>query len=156
MKKILVILSLTLVLASCKSTSPVNTKLDMKTEVALKGNWRITSVSYPGSEYIKVTSFDIEDSQCFVNSEWSFVSNNNKGDMRLTKQGCSSYSSSLTWYINKDGKFVMKLLEGVKAKKIGTGYVLTVTGISENAFQLVDYVNVGGNSTKVVYQFTRI
>ena len=75
MKKMLIVMSLVVMLVSCKSNSPVGTKLDMKTEVALKGNWSISSVDYPGSEYIKVTSFNIEDSQCFVGSEWSFVSN---------------------------------------------------------------------------------
>lgn len=155
MKKILIILSLTLVLSACKSTSPVSTKLDNKTEVALKGNWRITSVDYPSSDYIKVTSFNIEDSQCFINSEWSFVSNNNKGEMNLTKSGCSGYSSAITWYINKEGKFVMKFLEGVKAKKMEAGYILTVANILENSFQLIDNVNVGGKSINVVYQFTR-
>lgn len=155
MKKILIILGLTLMLNACKSKSPVSTKLDNKTEVALKGNWRITSVTYPSSEYIKVTSFNIEDSQCFVNSEWNFVSNNNKGDVKLTKPGCSGYSSSLTWYINKEGNFVMKLLEGVKAKNMEAGYVLTVANISENSFQLIDIANVGGKNINVVYQFSR-
>jgi hypothetical protein len=155
MKKILIILSLTLLLNACKSTSPVSTKLDNKTEVALKGDWALTSVTYPGSEYIKVTSFNIEDSQCFVNSEWSFVSNNNKGQMQLTKPGCSGYSSPLTWYINKEGKFVMKLLEGVKAKKMEAGYILTVANISDSTFQLIDTVNVGGKNINVVYQFSR-
>ena len=155
MKKILIILGLTLMLNACKTQSPVSTKLDNKTEVALKGNWRITNVTYSGSEYIKVTSFNIEDSQCFVNSEWSFVSNNNKGEMRLTKSGCSGYSSAITWYINKEGKFVMKFLEGVKAKKMEAGYVLTVPSITENSFQLIDNAYVGGKNINVVYQFSR-
>lgn len=155
MKKILIVLSLVVTLFSCKSNSPVGTKLDMKTEVALKGNWNITSVTYPGSEYIKVTSFNIEDSQCFVGSEWQFISNNNKGEMRLTKAGCSGYNSPITWYVNKDGKLVMKFLEGVKAKKMDIGYVVTVANITENSFQLIDNINVGGKSTNVVYQFVR-
>ncbi|WP_445457260.1 lipocalin family protein [Flavobacterium sp. HNIBRBA15423] len=155
MKKMLIVMSLVVMLVSCKSNSPVGTKLDMKTEVALKGNWSISSVDYLGSEYIKVTSFNIEDSQCFVGSEWSFVSNNNKGEMRLTKGGCSGYNSPITWYINKDGKLVMKFLEGVKAKKMDIGYVLTVTNVTENSFQLIDTINVGGKSTNVVYQFIR-
>jgi hypothetical protein len=44
----------------------------------MKGNWVISSVSYPGSEYIKVNSFQIADSQCFEGSTWKLVSNNNK------------------------------------------------------------------------------
>jgi hypothetical protein len=65
------------VLFSCKSTSITNSKLD-RAQVAMKGNWVISSVSYPGSEYIKVNSFQIADSQCFEGSTWKLVSNNNK------------------------------------------------------------------------------
>lgn len=157
MKKSIILLFLSFVIFGCKSksVSVTGTKLDMKKEVALKGNWVITSVTYPSSEYIKVTSFNIEDSQCFVGSEWNFISNNNKGEMKLTKNGCSGYSSPITWYINKEGKLVMKFLEGAKAKNVNQGYVLTVNNITETSFELVDYVNVGGNSTKVVYQFVR-
>jgi hypothetical protein len=72
-----------------QSTSITNSKLDKGAQVAMKGNWVISSVSYPGSEYIKVNSFQIADSQCFEGSTWKLVSNNNKGNMSLTKYGCA-------------------------------------------------------------------
>lgn len=156
MKKVVLIVLFSVFLFSCKSTSPVGTKLDMKTEVALKGDWNVVSVTYPGSDYIKVTSFDLVDSKCFVGSTWKFVSNNNKGHFDLTGSGCSAYSSDITWYINKDGQYVMKILNAEKAKNVDQGYVLKVANISENSFQLVDKINVGGKLTDVVYQFNRI
>lgn len=142
---------------ACKSKSVTSTKLDNKAEVALKGNWVLTSVAYPGSSYIKVTSFGIEDSNCFVGSEWNFISNNNKGSMALKKSGCSAYATALTWYVNKDGNMVVKFLdEGLQSKKVKEGYILKVENSSENNFQLVDKINVGGKLTDVVYQFQRI
>ena len=157
MKKLLLLGLLALAFAGCKTTSVGNTKLDKSSEVALKGNWRISSVSYPGSEVIKVTSFDIADSQCFVGSTWNFISNNNKGSFTLNSANCSAYNSPITWYINKDGQFVLKVLdEGLKSKKVKTGYFLAVENQSENTFQLVDKINVGNNPTSVVYQFERI
>ncbi|MFY7741141.1 MAG: lipocalin family protein [Flavobacterium sp.] len=132
------------------------TKLDNKAEVAMKGNWVIVSVSYPGSEYIKVNSFDIADSQCFVGSTWKFVSNNNKGEMVLTKASCPAFSSPITWFVNKEGNFVMKVLNaGEKAKKVKEGYVLKIANQSENSFQLVDRITVGGSMADVVYQFQK-
>jgi hypothetical protein len=77
MKKILFLTAIALVLFSCKSTSITNSKLDKGAQV-MKGNWVISSVSYPGSEYIKVNSFQIADSQCFEGSTWKLVSNNNR------------------------------------------------------------------------------
>lgn len=50
----------------------------------------------------------------------------------------------------------MKVLNaGEKAKKIREGYVLRVTNLTENSFQLVDKINVGGKLADVVYQFQR-
>ncbi|MEQ3662061.1 MAG: lipocalin family protein [Flavobacterium sp.] len=157
MKKIVVLIVASFLLFACKSKSVTNTKLDNKTERILKGNWKITSVTYPGSDYIKVTSFDIEDSKCFVESEWNFISNNNKGGVVLKKKGCLSYSTPITWYINKDSDMVIKFLdEGLKSRKVKEGYIIKVSNISENTFQLVDKINVGGKITDVVYQFQRI
>ncbi|MFB0911224.1 MAG: lipocalin family protein [Flavobacterium sp.] len=148
--------AIALVLFSCKSTSITNSKLDKGAQVAMKGNWVISSVSYPGSEYIKVSSFQIEDSQCFVGSTWKFVSNNNKGNMALKKAGCAPFSSPITWFVNRDGEFVLKVLDAdIKAKKVREGYVLNVANQTETSFQLIDKITVGGKLTDVVYQFEK-
>ncbi|MDP2159032.1 MAG: lipocalin family protein [Flavobacterium sp.] len=154
MKKVILLSILSVAIFACKTNTA--TKLDNKTEVAMKGNWVVSSVNYPGSEVIKVNSFDLADSQCFVGSTWKFISNNNKGDMALTKAGCPAFSSPITWFVNKEGNFVMKVLDaGEKAKRVREGYVLKVANVSENSFQLVDRINVGGNMADVVYQFQR-
>lgn len=156
MRKIIVLIAFAVMIASCKSTSATNTKQDNKSQVAIKGNWTISSVNYPGSEYIKVTSFQLADSKCFVGSAWKFVSNNNKGTMELTQANCGSFSSPITWFVNKEGQFVLKVLNaGEKAKKVREGYVLTIANQSESSFQLIDKIDVGGKMTDVVYQFQK-
>lgn len=154
MKKLFFLSFLMLSLVACKS-NPTN-KVDNKTERGMNGNWTITSVAYPGSEVIKVSSFEIADSQCFVGSKWRFISNNNKGQMELNRTGCSAFSSPITWFVNKEGNLVMKVLDaGEKAKRVREGYVLKVANLGENSFQLVDRINVGGNMADVVYQFQK-
>lgn len=156
MKKIVLLFFGIAILFSCKSTSPVETKLDNKTERMLKGNWVIESVTYPGSDYIKINSFELADSKCFVNSEWQLVSNNNKGTMVLKNTNCSNFSSDITWYINTNNQFVMKVLNADKAKKVRQGYILNVGNVTENSFELLDKVNVGGNTATVIYLFKRM
>ena len=156
MKKSVILLLLAIGFVGCKPKQTVtNTKLDHKSEVAIKGDWTIVSVTYPGSDYIKMTSFEIADSKCFVGSTWKFISNNNKGDMALTSSNCTSFSSPITWYINKDGNFVMKITNGTKAKKVLDGYILTIANQTETSFQLIDKTNVGGQMVDVVYQFQK-
>jgi hypothetical protein len=157
MKKLFFLTALSLVLFSCKTSSVTAKKLDKSAQVAIKGNWVLTSVSYPGSEYIKVNSFDIADSKCFEGSTWKFVSNNNKGNMALTKYDCPVFSSPITWFINAEGEFILKVLDaGEKAKRVRAGYILHVANQSDDSFQLVDKDNnVAGKSIDVVYQFQR-
>ena len=164
MKKIIFICMIATMLFACKSASstasteatPLSTKLDKSTQVAIKGNWVLTNVTYAGSDYIKVTSFDLADSKCFIGSTWNFISNNNKGSMALTSASCTSFSSPIVWSINNQGLFVLKILDaGVKAKKVRDGYLLKVAGVTESSFQLIDNINVGGQVKDVVYQFQR-
>jgi len=156
MKNFLIASLLLILTVSCKSTSATSTKLDRKAQVGIKGDWEITSVSYPSSEFIKVNSFSLADSQCFVGRTWKFISNNNKGEMSLTKANCPSFSSLITWFVNKEGQFVMKVLNaGEKAKRVRDGYVLGIANQSENSFQLIDRIDVGGKMTSVVYEFQK-
>lgn len=158
MKKILLLSTLCIMFISCKPKATVtNNKVDNKSHVAIKGNWSIVSVNYPGSEYIKVNSFQIADSKCFEGSTWKFVSNNDSGQMALTSANCPSFSSPIKWFVNKDGQFVLKILNaGEKAKKVRDGYILTLVPQTEDTFQLVDKINVGGKITDVVYEFRKI
>ena len=143
---------------ACKSTAPaVNTKLDNKTERMLKGNWTITSVDYPGADFFKVTSFNLADSKCFIGSNWNFISNNNKGTMSVNNPNttCKEFSSPITWYINKEGNFVLKIINDHKAKEVNYGFVLNVNDVTENSFNLVDKINVSGATKNIKYTFQR-
>ncbi|MGY8910899.1 MAG: lipocalin family protein [Flavobacteriales bacterium] len=159
MKKNVFILFLLTAFISCKSTSStVNTNLDNKTERMLKGDWILTSVNYPNAAYFKVNSFNIEDSKCFENSTWSFVSNNNKGEMSLNNvsSDCKNFSSPITWYINKEGNFVLKIINDYKAKEVNNGFVLAVRNVTESSFDLIDTINVAGQTKNITYSFQRI
>lgn len=156
MKKNITLIVVALLLFACKTSSVTDKKLDRGAQVAIKGDWVISSVSYPGSEYIKVNSFQIADSKCFVGSTWKFISNNNKGSMSLTKSDCPAFSSPITWFVNKEGQFVLKILDaGVKAKKVRDGYVFRLANQTETSFQLIDIINVGGQNKDVTYQFEK-
>lgn len=156
MKKTITLMIVAVLLFACKTSSVTDKKLDRSAQVAIKGNWVISSVYYPGSEYIKVNTFQLADSKCFEGSTWKFISNNNKGNMALTKFGCPAFSSPITWFVNKDGQFILKILDaGEKAKKVRDGYILYLANQTQDSFQLIDKINVGGKMTDVVYQFNR-
>ncbi len=156
MKKIILLSLLSVLILSCKSNSATSTKIDSNSQMAIKGEWKVSSVYYPGSEVIKVTSFDLADSKCFVGSTWKFVSMSNKGNLALNSPSCTAYSTPISWFINKEGEFVLKILDESKAKTVKTGYVLKVANQTGSSFQLIDKINVGGTLTDVVYQFEKL
>ncbi len=130
--------------------------LDTKSQTGIKGNWTISSVTYPGSEYIKVTSFDIADSKCLEGSSWNFVPNNNKGSISISKANCPSFTSPIVWTVTKEGAFTLKITNGDKAKRVTEGYFLQMRNQTENSFQLIDNVSVGGKNVEVTYQFSKM
>ena len=157
MKKLILLFVLAIAASSCKTPAPAaSTNVDRKSQVAMKGNWTIASVTYAGSDVFKVTSFDIADAKCFEGSTWKFVSNNDSGEMALTQANCPTFSSAIKWYVNKDGQFVLKFLaEGLKAKKMQQGYILKVVEQTQESFKLYDNINIGGKMTNVIYHFKK-
>jgi hypothetical protein len=156
MKKIIALMMVTVLLFACKSKSVTSTRLDKSTQVGIKGNWVITNITTPGSNYIAINSFQIAESKCFIGSTWRFISNNNQGNMSLTKSDCLSFSSNIIWSVNKESQFVLKILNaGEKARKARDGYVLRLANQTETTFQLIDNVNIGGQNKEVIYQFEK-
>ena len=159
MYKILLAFTISILLVGCKIKAPLDAtaNADRKLQSELKGNWKITEVTYPGSSYFKVNSFQIADSKCFVGSIWQFVPNNNKGTMSLNGADCPAFSSSFVWSINKEGTFGLKFIDqGVRSKNVTQGYLMRVTNLTPSAFQLVDQINVGGQQKEIIYQFEKV
>jgi hypothetical protein len=154
------VLAVFVLLFACKTTAPttgVTANTDRKLQAELKGNWKITGVSSPGSDYFKVNSFQIADSKCFIGSTWQFIPNNNKGTMSLTGVGCPAFSSPIVWSINKEGVFGLKFIDpGMKSKKVTRGYLLRIANQSPASFQLIDRIDVGGQQKEVTYQFEKV
>lgn len=160
MNKILLLLLLPVLIFACKSSSTttnLSPKSDRPTQSGIKGNWQITNVSFPGSNYLKVNSFQIADSKCFIGSTWNFIPNNNKGNMSLNQSDCPSFSSPIVWSIDKNGKFGLKIVEaGIKSKAVTQGYLLRIANKTETSFQLIDIINVEGQEKEIIYQFEKI
>ncbi len=159
MKKLIFLCTVLMLLTACKSKSPVAVKVDQRAERMMDGTWTITSISTPMDDMVKVNSFQLGDSQCFVGSRWKLVASNNKGDMSMNSSnaGCQSFSSPISWYRNQNNQFVLKVLNaGEKAKKVRDGYVLDVANQTERSFELIDMVEVGGKRENVVYRFEKI
>ena len=150
-KNVLVLLASVMMLVSC------GPKLNNSAQRDLKGNWTVTNVTYNNANVFDVTSFGIADAKCFEGSVWNFIPNNNKGSLTLNNAGCTFYESPIVWTITDGGAFTLKFVnEELKAKNVKAGFNVSIVNQTDTSFQLVDYVDVAGKNTKVVYQFQKI
>jgi len=160
LSKFLLVAVISALLLSCKTTVPTNgtsTSTDRKLQSSLKGIWKISEVRYPGSDYIKVNSFQIADSKCLIGSTWQFIPNNNTGIMKMNNADCQAFTSSIVWNVSKEGIFGLKFIDsGVKSKKVTQGYLMRFTTQTPTSFQLVDQIEVGGQQKEITYQFEKV
>ncbi len=154
MKKILFLLMISATIISCKSTSAVDNYVNYEAQKNVKGDWIISSIEYPNSNYIQVNHLDIAKSDCFTNSTWNFVSNNNKGTVNFPNN-CAA-SRSITWYINNDGQMVLKFLGSESSRKTETGYVVDYVPVNSNSFILRDKAMISNSKVEINITFIRI
>ena len=160
MKKIILVTAIALALFSCKTSSVTATKLDRNIQTGVKGNWVISSVSYPGSDYIKVNSFQLADSKCFEGSTWHLVQNNASGNYTLNGgSNCPSETTKIKWFITEtNGQFYFnfkKIYEGEKPKNVVDGYKMRVASNTGSSIVLAQELSFEGSPLSVFYTFTK-
>lgn len=152
MKKKLLILFIAL--AGLVSCGP---KLNNAAQSDLKGDWTVTDVSYKNEDIFKIKAFGFMEAKCLEGSIWNFIPNNNTGTMTINNANCTYNDTPIVWTITAEGVFTLKFVDpSLKAKNVTSGFNLAVANQTENSFQLIDYADVAGNKTKIVYQFQKM
>ncbi len=120
--KKLILLFGVLLLVACKATKPV--KLAERT---LKGNWTLTSISYSRPGSFNVNLYNDSGANCFINSNWKFIPNNNTATYQFSNSECETTIRKVKWTIpipsGDSYNFLMKPLNFTqKAKEITRGF----------------------------------
>lgn len=98
MKKIAIILLLTVFLGSCGSSGEVV----REARSTINGTWTLTNITYPNNTgTFNVNLFRDTSANCLNNSEWNFVSNNNTGSYIPTGTGCNTDPRFFIWSVNE-------------------------------------------------------
>ncbi|PKP25766.1 MAG: lipocalin [Bacteroidetes bacterium HGW-Bacteroidetes-2] len=84
MKKIIVLFTVAALLLACGTPKDVR-----DSKKIIKGEWIINSISYSESGSYSVTIFNDVSKDCFENSTWRFIPNNNTGLYTIHGAGCS-------------------------------------------------------------------
>lgn len=154
-KLILTILGI-LMLTSC-----VANKVLKSTEKQLNGNWQLSDVSFPGSSgFFDVTLFQTEASNCFLNSNWSFVANNNRGKVSFEYSQCNVALQNMVWSVTPaiNGEFdvLIKLAEDEKASKKKIGSRWKLANFDANTMKWTTQVNFQNKTITILLNFEKI
>ena len=84
MKKLIILILIT-TLFSCGTSKVVR-----ESEKVIKGNWSLTSITYSKTGDYNVTLLNDTSKECFENSKWQFIPNNNTGLYSIINANCDN------------------------------------------------------------------
>lgn len=161
MKQFLILIATAIFLTACTST----TQLAKETTKLMRGNWQISNVNFIGvqSNQVKATVFNQASSQCFVNSQWNFVANNNTGNYQFnnSEANCpNTQTTNFKWFIKEQAGEAYLMFKPIgnnqKAKNITTGYQLKVISSAEDAMVLAQEIMFEGSPITINYTYNKI
>jgi hypothetical protein len=152
------ILLLSLLLTSCGSTYIAN-----KVEKNFKGEWNLEDISFPGSSgFFDVELYNVANVNCFQNSLWKFVSNNNTGEFTLENEACTDETQKFTWYIdpktveNTFPEILFKVTTGEKARRVNTGTRIVIKSLLSDEMIWEQTASLNGKDITIQLTFSKI
>ena len=129
----------------------------------INGDWNLLTVNIEGIDSkLKAKVFNEAPLDCFIGSNWNFVSNNGMGSYTLasTSADCQAVTRNIRWsvYEPKDAEkeFQFKRLDDKKnPMDDNNGFRLSVGALTENTMQLKSAITFEGKAGNIVYNFVK-
>lgn len=159
MKKLILILTATLLVASC---GPSKTATEARK--TFKGDWVLNEVTYPNTTGdFNVTLLNDASAECFEGSMWSFVSNNNTGEYTVQGPNCPSGERYFNWSIDEENTpegmfdFLLKPTDERHRSTTGNeGFRLNLKSLSETSMVWEQTVTLEGAPFVIRMNFTKL
>lgn len=156
MKKI-VLLLFTLSLIACGTSKTVRTS-----KKVIKGDWTLTDISYSEKGTYNVTLLNDASKDCFENSTWKFIPNNNTGVYAINGATCNTGERNFIFTINEVDEatglynFLLKPTNEKGKSETNQGFRLKLTALSETNMQWQQTVTVEGSPFVISMNFSKI
>lgn len=156
MKKFILVLTM-IALLSCASSKSVNNSKKM-----IKGTWTLNSITHNNTGLFNIKLLNDASKQCFENSVWQFIPNNNSGIYSIGKEGCSTGDRNFIFSIididsqNSQYDFILKPTNSkMKSETNNSGFRLKLMQLSENSMIIEQTVDYEGSPFKISMNFTK-
>ena len=157
MKKIVMLIALTLVLASCNTTKTVR-----DSKKIMKGDWTLSSITYNQQGTFNVTLLDDVSKACFEGSSWQFIPNNNTGMYTINNNDCSAGERYFIFTIQEVNAetglydFLLKPTNEKNKSETNKGFRLKLTELSDTEMQWQQTLSVDGIPFIINMNFTKL
>ncbi|APU70008.1 MAG: lipocalin family protein [Bacteroidota bacterium] len=158
MKKFLILFTMAALVFSCGPS-----KVAKEARKTFDGSWTLNSVTYPNNPgEFNVTLFNTASASCFENSNWDFVSNNNRGTYTVNGVGCDGGSNYFIWSIDEENTpsgvydFLLKPTnEDYKSTTGNQGFRLNLKSLSDTNMVWEQTVSLDGSPFTIRMNFTK-
>jgi hypothetical protein len=154
----IVLLACVIYFSSCSSSKEAGT-----IKKTINGNWTLKTIAIEGNNsIINVKVFNEANNNCFIGSQWNFISNNGMGSYTFPDgaEGCVKTSRKIRWSVyeqkGEENKFQFKRLDD-KNNPLddNNGYRLTFASLTDSSMQLKSSITYNGNPVAVIYNFSK-
>lgn len=156
MKKTTLLLALIIALSSCSASKTLRTSKKI-----IKGDWTLSSINYSQAGTFNVSLLDDASKDCFENSSWKFIPNNNTGTYTINGTNCSVGERSFIFTIQEVDPntglydFLLKPTNDKGRSETNQGFRLQLTQLSDTDMQWQQTLPLEGKPFKINMNFTK-
>ena len=156
MKKLLILI-LTMGLLSCGSSKTIR-----ESRKVIKGDWVLNSVNSSAIGDLKITLLNDASKNCFENSTWQFIPNNNTGTYTLSGADCIGETRYFVFTIAEIDEatglydFLLKPTNEKGKSDTNVGFRLSLTQLSETNMQWQQTTTLEGRPITITMNFNKL
>jgi hypothetical protein len=144
-------------LLSCGTSKTVRTS-----KKVIKGNWTLSSVDYSKTGNYNVTLLKDASKECFLNSEWAFIPNNNTGTYTISNSSCLNGQRNFIFTIQEVDEvtglydFLLKPTNDKGKSETNQGFRFKLNSLSETNMQWQQTVTTNGTAFIINMNFIKL
>ncbi len=144
-------------LFNCGASKTV--RLSKKT---IKGQWVMNSINYSEAGTYNVTLLNDTTKECFEQSTWQFIPNNNTGTYNIVNDNCSNGERNFIFTIKEVDEttglysFLLKPTNAKGKSETNQGFRLKLSTLSETNMQWQQTVSLEGKPFTINMNFSKL
>ena len=157
MKKTILLLTLALFAFSCGSTKTVRAS-----KKVIKGEWTLQNITYSQKGTFNVTLLNDVSKECFEQSTWKFIPNNNSGMYTVNDANCATGDRNFNFTIQEVDEmtglydFLLKPTNEKGKSDTNNGFRINLVQLNESSMIWQQSLNVDGKPFIISMNFSKL